>query len=149
MGVFVSPRKTVAIRGLDLELYHEIFSMAKKNGKKISEFMNLALKDFLDGVNNGKELGHKSDNGLDNGKFILRNDGEIKLSKLDIVSLRKEVGPFWIENTGHIIFEKDVNKNTLENIENIIINSGTVEVPQSIYPQFLIRSEIHGKLEKY
>jgi hypothetical protein len=43
------PRKTVAIRGLDTELYHEVFSMAKKDGKRVSEVVNTALEAFLNG----------------------------------------------------------------------------------------------------
>ena len=151
MGVQASPRKTVAIRGLDVEIYHEIFSMAKKEGKRVADVVNLALESYLDVVNDGHDgvIRKKDSNNMYNGKFILRNDGEITLSKRDIMGLKKEVGPFRIENTGRIIFEKDIDKNTLKNIENIIIHSGTVEVPRTLYHELLIRSEIHGKLEKY
>lgn len=140
-----SSRKNVAIRGLDLELYNEVFSLARKEGKRVSDVMNVALKRFMQDGNNG----HVADDNDKNGKFVLRNNGEIKLSKSDIVSLKREVGPFMIENTGRIIFEKDVDRETIKNIENIIIQDGTVEVPKTLYPQFLLRSEIHGKLEKY
>ena len=140
-----SSRKNVAIRGLDLELYNEVFSLARKEGKRVSDVMNVALKSFMQGGNNGHDAG----NGDKNGKFVLRNNGEIKLSKSDIVSLKREVGPFIIENTGRIVFEKDVDRDTIKHIENIIIQDGTVEVPRTLYPQFLLRSEIHGKLEKY
>ena len=140
-----SSRKNVAIRGLDLELYNEVFTLAKREGKRVSDVMNLALKSFMQGGNNG----HDARNGDKNGKFVLRNNGEIKLSKSDILSLKREVGPFIIENTGRIVFEKDVDRDTIKHIENIIIQDGTVEVPRTLYPQFLLRSEIHGKLEKY
>jgi len=138
-----SPRKTVAIRGLDLELYHEIFSMAKREGKRISDVVNVALQEYIDIVSkNGGDSG-------DSESFILRNDGDITLSKRDVIGLNEEVGPFMIENTGRITFEKDIDKTSLKHIENIIIHSGTVEVPKTMYPHFLVKSEIHGKLEKY
>ena len=42
-------RKTVAIRGLDTGLYNEVFSMAKKDGKRVSDLVNSALKAYIDG----------------------------------------------------------------------------------------------------
>jgi hypothetical protein len=138
-----SPRKTVAIRGLDLELYHEIFSMAKREGKRISDVVNVALQEYIDIVSKN------GDDSVDSESFILRNDGDITLSKRDVIGLNEEVGPFMIENTGRITFEKDIDKTSLKHIENIIIHSGTVEVPKTMYPHFLVKSEIHGKLEKY
>jgi hypothetical protein len=141
--VLTSPRKTVAIRGLDLELYHEIFSMAKREGKRISDVVNVALQEYIDIVSkNGGD-------GEDSESFILRNDGDITLSKRDVIGLNEEVGSFMIENTGRITFEKDIDKTSLKHIENIIIHSGTIEVPKTMYPHFLVKSEIHGKLEKY
>jgi hypothetical protein len=140
------PRKTVAIRGLDTELYHEVFSMAKKDGKRVSEVVNHALSVFLNGdfENNGRTT---DDNGA--RLFTLKNEGEISLSKKDITSLKREVGPFRIETSGRLIFEKDLDKDSLKNIERIIIHDGTIEVPRALYPQFLLRSEIFGKIEKY
>lgn len=125
--------------------------MAKKEGKRVADIVNLALESFIDVTNNGHDGGSQQENSskMYNGKFILRNDGEITLSKRDIMGLKKEVGSFHIENTGRITFEKDIDKSTLKNIENIVIHSGTVEVPRTLYPQLLIISEIHGKLEKY
>ena len=41
------PRKTVAIRGLDTELYTEVFSMAKKDGKNVADVVNNALEQYL------------------------------------------------------------------------------------------------------
>ncbi len=51
------PRKTVAIRGLDTELYHEVFTMAKKDGRRVSEVMNQALTGFLSRVHQGVATG--------------------------------------------------------------------------------------------
>jgi len=121
--------------------------MAKKDGKRVSDLVNAALKSFLDDANNG----HNGDSSkeTDPAGFILRNDGEITLSKRDILGLKRAVGKFRIENTGRLVFEKDIDKEALKNIENIAIRAGTVEVPRTVYPYFLLKSEIHGKLEKY
>ena len=141
------PRKTVAIRGLDTELYHEVFSMAKKDGKRVAEVVNYALQAFLNGDydSNGSESGGNGNS----SKFVLRNNGDISLSKRDIVSLRKEVGAFQIETSGHLFFENDLDKETLASIDKIVVHDGTMEVPKGLFPQFLIKSEIYGKIEKY
>jgi hypothetical protein len=141
------PRKTVAIRGLDTDLYHEVFTMAKKDGKRVSEVMNTALEAFLNGddkKNDGKGSGSKASK-----VFTLKNDGDISLSKKDILSLKQEVGAFRIETSGRLTFEKDMDKKTLTIIERIVIHDGTVEVPRGLYPHLLIRSDIFGKIEKY
>ena len=141
------PRKTVAIRGLDTELYHEVFTMAKKDGKRVSEVMNQALTDFLNG---GQRNGGSTRNGeKKTGVFTLKNHGEITLSKKDILSLEKDVGPLRIETSGRLTFEKDLDKKTLKSIERIVVHDGVVEVPSALYTQFLIRSDIYGKIEKY
>ena len=141
------PRKTVAIRGLDTELYHEVFSMAKKDGKRVSEVMNRALEAYLNGDY------HPDSGGNGNGKsasmFTLKNDGEITLAKADILSLKKEVGRFRIETSGRLTFEKDLDRAALNNIEKIVVHDGTVEVPRGLYPQLLLKADIFGKIEKY
>ena len=144
------PRKTVAIRGLDTELYHEVLSMAKKDGKRVSELMNNALEVFLNGgvESRNSSLSHRS-NGKASNIFTLKNDGDISLGKKDIKSLSDEVGPFRIETSGRLTFEKDMDKATLGCIERVVIHDGTVEVPRSLYPHLLIRSDIFGKIEKY
>lgn len=121
--------------------------MAKRDGKRVADVVNSALKVFIERVYKGQIEGDTIQNKME--IFILRNDGEIKLSKNDVVGLEREVGAFTIENTGHLIFEKDIDKEAMKNIDSIIIHDGTVKVPRSIYPLFLVRSEIHGKVEKY
>lgn len=141
------PRKTVAIRGLDTELYHEVFSMAKKDGKRVSEVMNRALAAYING--DSQPEADSKGSGKNNSSFTLKNDGEITLGKSDILSLKKEVGKFRIETSGKLIFEKDMDKATFNNIEKIVIHDGTVEVPRGLYPQLLLRADIFGKIEKY
>ncbi|MGD2142544.1 MAG: hypothetical protein PVH79_03575 [Candidatus Bathyarchaeota archaeon] len=136
------PRKTVAIRGLDTDLYHEVFTIAKKDGKRVAEVMNQAIEDFLNGGYKDGAVGNPN-------VFTLKNEGEITLSKRDIQSLTDEVGPFRIETWGRLIFEKDLDKRIMGCIERIVIHDGTIEVPKALYPQFLMKSEIYGKIEKY
>jgi hypothetical protein len=144
------PRKTVAIRGLDTELYHEVFSLAKKDGKRVADIVNKALEEFKNGDYDEPNsfYDQAANSGID---FILTIDdeGEIFLSKEDIKEIASEMGPFGIESSGTIIFEKDVDKNALNNVKSIVVKSGTVKVPRKSYAQFLIKCKIQGKLDKY
>jgi hypothetical protein len=145
------PRKTVAIRGLDTELYMEVFTMAKKDGKTVADMVNRALDQFIN--NDETEAGASlQGNALSSSaEFILAvdDDGEISLSKDDIKEIAIEMGPFAIESNGSLVFEKDVDKNALQQITRIQVKSGTVKVPRSAYAQFLMKCKIQGKLDKY
>lgn len=145
------PRKTVAIRGLDTELYTEVFSMAKKDGKNVADLVNKALDQYIN--KDGPEaVTFLTGGALSNSaEFILAidDDGEISLSKDDIKEIALEMGPFAIESNGSLIFEKDVDKNALAQISRIQVKSGTVKVPKTAYAQFLIKCKIQGKLDKY
>jgi len=143
------PRKTVAIRGLDTELYTEVFSMAKKDGKNVADVVNNALELYLS--NDEAEAIQAGQTLSNSAEFILAidDDGEISLSKDDIKEIALEMGPFAIESNGHLVFEKDVDKNALAQISRIQVKSGTVKVPRTAYAQFLIKCKIQGKLDKY
>ena len=145
------PRKTVAIRGLDTELYTEVFSMAKKDGKRVADVVNNALEAWIN--NEIDELPAGFDGALSNSgaEFVLAIDdeGEVSLGKEDIKEIAKEMGPFGIESNGSLVFEKDVDKNALNSITKITVRSGTVKVPRKAYAQFLIKCKIQGKLDKY
>ena len=143
------PRKTVAIRGLDTELYTEVFSMAKKDGKNVADVVNNALEAYLN--NDGTEVIAPGATLSNSAEFILSidDDGQISLSKEDIKEIAVEMGPFAIESNGSLVFEKDVDKNALAQITRIQVKSGTVKVPRSAYAQFLIKCKIQGKLDKY
>ncbi len=145
------PRKTVAIRGLDTDLYTEVFAMAKKDGRRVSDVVNSALKAFID---NGSERPRGS--GVYAGRFesdgfvlSIDIDGDVSLSKGDIKDISEDVGVFSIVNSGTLTFEKDVDKDALKGIDRIVINSGTIRVPRRLYAQFLMISQISGKIEKY
>ena len=79
----------------------------------------------------------------------MEDEGEVTLSKNDVLDISRDMGPFRIESSGTLIFEKDVDSETLRGIEKIVILSGEVRVPKKTYPQFLIKCQIKGKLDKY
>jgi hypothetical protein len=145
------PRKTVAIRGLDTELYTEVFTMAKKDGRTVAEVVNKALDQFINRDGPDAVLDLTGSALSDSAEFILAvdDDGEISLSKDDIKEIAIEMGPFAIESNGSLIFEKVVDKNALQQITRIQVRSGTVKVPRTAYAQFLIKCKIQGKLDKY
>ena len=109
----------------------------------------LALEQFLN--NDGTEAAQAGQILANSAEFILAidDDGEISLSKDDIKEIALEMGPFAIESNGHLVFEKDVDKNALAQVTRIQVKSGTVKVPRSAYAQFLIKCKIQGKLDKY
>ena len=143
------PRKTVAIRGLNTELYTEVFSMAKKDGRNVADVVNNALEAYLN--NDGTEAIVTGQVLSNSAEFVLSidDDGEVSLSKEDIKEIAMEMGPFAIESNGSLVFEKDVDKNALAQITRIQVKSGTVKVPRTAYAQFLIKCKIQGKLDKY
>lgn len=145
------PRKTVAIRGLDTELYTEVFTMAKKDGRTVAEVVNKALDQYINSDGPDAVLDLTGSTLSDSAEFILAvdDDGEISLSKEDIKEIALEMGPFAIESNGSLVFEKDVDKNALQQITRIQVKSGTVKVPRTAYAQFLIKCKIQGKLDKY
>ncbi len=147
-------RKTVAIRGLDTGLYNEVFSMAKKDGKRVSDLVNSALKAYIDGdlsPERSVEPTVGSGAAQPAGSFVLtvEDEGEVTLSKSDVLDISRDMGPFRIESSGTLVFEKDVDAEALRGIEKIVILSGEVKVPKKSYPQFLIKCQIKGRLEKY
>jgi len=145
------PRKTVAIRGLDTELYTEVYSMAKKDGKNVADLVNKALDQYINNDGTGSVAVLHGGALANSAEFILAidDDGEISLSKDDIKEIAIEMGPFAIESNGSLVFEKDVDKNALQQITRIQVKSGTVKVPRSAYAQFLMKCKIQGKLDKY
>ena len=146
------PRKTVAIRGLDTEIYHEVFSMAKKDGKRVSDVVNVALKTYIE-MDNGEipNIPNINMEKLDTNDFVLSidDDGEVFLSKNDIIDISDDVGPFSILISGNLIFEKDVDKDVLKRINGAIVKGGHVKIPRKSYASFLMKAQISGTIEKY
>jgi hypothetical protein len=146
------PRKTVAIRGLDTELYHEVFSMAKKDGKRVADVVNIALKAFIE--RDYEELPGNMNpfiDDIDEEDFVLSIDdeGQITLSKDDIMDISNEMGPFTIQTSGDLTFEKDVDKEAMDRVNGVIVKSGNVKVPKNCYALLLMKSQISGLIDKY
>ncbi len=80
------PRKTVAIRGLDTELYTEVFTLAKKDGRTVAEVVNNALEQFINNDSDEQTLVMPGSAQSNSVEFILAidDDGEVSLSKEDI-----------------------------------------------------------------
>lgn len=137
------PRDTIAIRGLDQDLYHQIFSKAKKDGKRVADLMNEALRNHLRAREGNP--GSLSDPGP-----IIENAGSMTLSRMVILNLRQELGDFRIENSGKLTLERDVSRETLRCIKGITnSSSGVIRAPRSIYHMIILKSKNHGALEMY
>ena len=135
--------------------------MAKKDGKRVSDVVNSALKAFIAGEGElevEQIIVPLADGSTpakmqvaQTGVFVLTidDDGEVTLAKNDVMELQRDMGPFRIESSGTLIFEKDIDSEALRGIEKIVIQSGEVKVPRKAYPLFLTKCQIKGKLEKY
>ncbi len=90
------PRKTVAIRGLNTELYTEVFSMAKKDGKNVADVVNNALEQFINADGDEQTVMMPGGALSNSAEFILAidDDGEISLSKEDIKEICHGNGSF-------------------------------------------------------
>ncbi|MFW6121973.1 MAG: hypothetical protein ACOC80_13910 [Petrotogales bacterium] len=124
--------------------------MAKKDGKRVADVVNVALKAFIEGDYEEPILSSPSID-IEDDDFVLSIDdeGEIKLSKNDIYEISEGTGKFTIKTSGNLFFEKDVDKSALDRIKGIIVQSGNVKIPKNTYPLFLLKSHINGTIEKY
>lgn len=137
------PRETIAIRGLDQDLYHRIFSKAKKEGKRVADLMNEALRNHL-------HAREGNPHPLGNPDPVIENAGSMTLSRMVILNLHQELGEFHIENGGKLTLERDVSKETLRCVKGITnSSSGVIRAPRSIYHMIILKSRNHGALEMY
>lgn len=137
------PRDTIAIRGLDQDLYHRIFSKAKRDGKRVADLMNEALRNHL-------SLSRGNPDALSDPGPAIENAGSMTLSRMVILNLHQELGEFHIKNSGKLTLEQDVSKETLRCIKGINnSSSGVIRAPRSIYHVIILKSNNHGALEMY
>jgi hypothetical protein len=140
------PRETIAVRGLDFNLYNELFSRAKKDGKRVSDLMNEAIKNeiqILSGNGEPEPIENHSSPQIDNA-------GSITLSRVVISNLHQEMGDFSIRNSGKLVFDRDVDGASLSHVHSIVnSSSGTIRAPKSIYHLILLKSQNVGSLEMY
>jgi hypothetical protein len=131
----------VLIRGLDRTLYNRIVARAKEQGKNVADLLNEAMLMYLEGSS------APNSNVMETKKLIL--SGSVILSKSDILGLHEELGPFQLENSGELTFDKDVDRETLHKIERIY-NTGKLRVPKPVHHIALLRvGHVRGQIEKY
>ncbi|MBS7636768.1 hypothetical protein KEJ37_05480 [Candidatus Bathyarchaeota archaeon] len=132
-----------AIRGLDKELYQRIYTLAKQNGKRVSDIINEALKNYLqshdDPVNPNQQ------------NPVIENAGTLTLTKGVILNLHQELQKeFIIRNDGKLLIDQDVTRETLQHIKSIVnTSSGVIKAPKHIYHLIILRSKNYGSLEMY
>ena len=140
------PRETIAVRGLDSNLYNELFSRAKKDGKRVADLMNEAIRHELQILSGNGEQNITQD---PNDPQI-ENAGSITLSRMVISNLHQEMGNFSIKNSGKLILDRDVDTASMGHIDSIInVSSGVIRAPKSIYHLILLKSQNFGSLEMY
>ena len=76
--------------------------MAKKDGKRVSDLVNSALKAYIDGDVAPVKLGepiHEVGATQSVGSFVLsvEDEGEVTLSKNDVLDISRDMGPFKIK----------------------------------------------------
>src|SRR3990172_6017630 len=131
----------VLIRGLDRDLYNNVISKAKQQGKNVAELVNEALSQYM------AASPSESHNVFDTKKLVIA--GSVLLSKADILGLHKELGNFHLENSGDLTLDKDVDREAFSKIERIN-NTGKLRVPTDVHHFALLKAgHVRGEVEKY
>lgn len=132
-----------AIRGLDKELYQKIYALAKQNGRRVSDLINEALKNYI--------LQQDDPTIPDPQNPLIENSGSLTLTKSVILNIHQELqGEFTIRNSGKLLIDQDVTKETLQHIKQIInTSSGVIKAPKHIYHLLILKSKNYGSLEMY
>jgi hypothetical protein len=138
------PREITAIRGLDQEAYRKIFSLAKQNDKRVADLINEALRRYIQTIEG-------SLNPIEQPNPVIENAGTMTLSRAIILGLHQELGKeFSIRNSGKLIMDQDVTKETLQHLKTIVnTSSGTIRAPKHIYHAVILKSKNYGSLEMY
>jgi hypothetical protein len=123
-------------------LYKRLVGRAKQNDKNVADLVNEALRGYMGQIEN--EIAQDID-----PRRIAISGGSIVLSKSDIRGIYEEVGTFEIENSGQLIFDKDVDKEAFSWIERIQ-NTGRLKVPKEVHYLVLMKlGRVNGTIEKY
>ncbi len=131
----------VLIRGLDRDLYNNVISKAKQQGKNVAEVVNEALSQYM------AASPSESHDVFDTKKLVIA--GSVLLSKSDILGLHKELGNFHLENSGDLTLDKDVDREAFSKIERIN-NTGKLRVPTDVHHFALLKAgHVRGEVEKY
>jgi len=131
----------VLIRGLDRDLYNNVISKAKQQGKNVAELVNEALREYMSASPS------ESHDVFDTKRLVIA--GSVLLSKSDIMGLHKELGNFHLENSGELTLDKDVDREAFSKIERIH-NTGKLRVPTDVHHFALLKAgHVRGEVEKY
>jgi hypothetical protein len=131
----------VLIRGMDRDIYNNVVARAKQQGKNVAELVNEALAQYMN------QSPAQNQDVFDTKKLVLA--GSVLLSKSDIMGLHKELGPFHLENSGELTFEKDVDREAFQKISRIT-NTGKLRVPTDVHHFALLKAgHVRGEVEKY
>ena len=131
----------VLIRGLDRDLYNNVISKAKQQGKNVGELVNDALRQYVSASPS------ENHNVFDTKKLVIA--GSVLLSKSDILGLHQELGSFHLENSGDLTLDKDVDREAFSKIERIS-NTGRLRVPTDVHHFALLKAgHVRGEVEKY
>ena len=131
----------VLIRGMDRDIYNNVVAKAKQQGKNVADLVNEALAQYMN------QSPTQNQDVFDTKKLVLA--GSVLLSKSDIIGLHKELGPFHLENSGELTFEKDVDREAFQKIERIT-NTGKLRVPTDVHHFALLKAgHVRGEVEKY
>ena len=131
----------VLIRGLDRDLYNNVISKAKQQGKNVAELVNEALREYMSASPS------ESHDVFDTKKLVIA--GSVLLSKSDILGLHKELGNFHLENSGNLTLDKDVDREAFSKIVRIN-NTGKLRVPSDVHHFALLKAgHVRGEVEKY
>ena len=139
MGIMTN--NAVLIRGLDRDLYNNVISRAKQQGKNVGDLVNEALRQYM------AASPSESHDVFDTKKLVIA--GSVLLSKSDILGLHNELGNFHLENSGELTLDKDVDREAFSKIERIN-NTGKLRVPSDVHHFALLKAgHIRGEVEKY
>lgn len=131
----------VLIRGLDRDLYNNVISKAKQQGKNVADLVNEALRQYM------AASPSESHDVFDTKKLVIA--GSVLLSKSDIMGLHQELGNFHLENSGDLTLDKDVDREAFSKIERIN-NTGKLRVPTDVHHFALLKAgHVRGEVEKY
>jgi hypothetical protein len=133
----------IAIRGLDKEIYQKIYTLAKQNGKRVSDLINEALKAYIQ--NQDDPIG------LEQQDPIIENAGTLMLTKSVIINIYQELQKeFIIRNSGKLLLDSDVTKEALQHVKKIInTSSGVIKAPKHVYHIVILKVKNYGSLEMY
>jgi hypothetical protein len=133
----------IAIRGLDKEIYQKIYTLAKQNGKRVSDLINEALKAYIQ--NQDDPIG------LEQQDPIIENAGTLMLTKSVIINIYQELRKeFTVRNSGKLLLDSDVTKEALQHVKKIInTSSGVIKAPKHVYHIVILKVKNYGSLEMY